>query len=801
MIIRELYIDSFEGLSGKAFSLSDGINIICGPNESGKSSLADFIFFIFYGVTSRSDAQRFPSLETGVASGSLLAELSEEERSRISAVSLPRLIRIEREYIHRRRDVVHTLDGDTYRELSLPRSPGETLFGISAQVMRSTSYISQIGGHGVDGKDLGSAVENIMLSADESIDISKALSRLDGARAALQHKNGGGGIIPALREERNALLLEKSRAEESSVQISRIETELSGCEDKCRAADERVDRARGRVEYCELQSSLLGASNADSIRERLLELDNEERTTRKEAEYNGFYPSEEYISGLRELDDRISLLRRTAVNDVGVSAAGRGSTSAISPELLQLSAAAEREGGADRLEHRIESSYTRKRVYLITSLILLAVFAFGVFCTAYLIRGYGDTILIALSAGLSLCALIVAACTLVARRKAISEYYSLLMSAGAVDIFDLYRMLDELDRIGDISDAPDDTCYDTAGREYPEYGVSDAGGYFGDGETYPTADSPEELAYLEQELSQQLSLWNKRSVSEALSAYSKLNIRLGEIESERRHRYELLDTDEGGEDAEMLARQKERLAQLSPYIRPDIAAGMCDSDLPASERRRAAERYGREAAKELEFELSARSALSERRHSLKLQLAELRASSPSLAEIVEKLCENETRLAENERRYRAIVLAYERLLGAGNAIHGMIAPELTERVSAITRELTSGKYDRVGIDSEFTMHFSLSEGARTVDDIYLSGGTKDAAYIALRIALSEQLYRLASPVMIFDESFCRIDDSRLDSLLGELSSAGGLQTIILTSNSRESESMDRLGCSCNKSIL
>ena len=52
MIIRELHIDSFEGLSSRTFPLADGINVICGPNESGKSSLADFIFFMFYGVVS-----------------------------------------------------------------------------------------------------------------------------------------------------------------------------------------------------------------------------------------------------------------------------------------------------------------------------------------------------------------------------------------------------------------------------------------------------------------------------------------------------------------------------------------------------------------------------------------------------------------------------------------------------------------------------------------------------------------------------------------------------------------------------
>ena len=186
---------------------------------------------------------------------------------------------------------------------------------------------------------------------------------------------------------------------------------------------------------------------------------------------------------------------------------------------------------------------------------------------------------------------------------------------------------------------------------------------------------------------------------------------------------------------------------------------------------------------------------------LRLSLAELRAASLPLAEIAERLCENDARLAEAERRYNGIMLALERLGGAGNAIHGMLAPELTERVSSITHALTDGRYDRVGIDSDFTMHFSLASGSRTVDDGYLSGGTKDAAYIALRLALTEQLCRCASPVMIFDESFCCIDDDRLVSLLGELKRSGGDQTLILSSNDRETKALGKLGCGYSAAML
>ena len=679
-----------------------------------------------------------------------------------------------------------------------------------------------------------------MFSADESIDISKALSRLDAARAVLRHKNGGGGLIPTLQSEHDKLMLERSRAEESADQIAKLENELGVCEEKCHASDERVERARGRVEYCELQASLLGASSADSLRERIAALEEEAEHTRDDATVNGFYPDEEYIRSLRGLDDRVSELRRSMSasalrhdgtetrTDIpraraGTSAGGRRS-STETPELRQLREAVRNAGGAEQLEHRIESSFTRKRIYFITSLILLAVFAFGVFCTAYLASQSGLSKLTLAAAGVSLCAMIVAAVTIGARRRAISEYYSLLMSTGAVDMLDLYRMLDELDRsngyadddgIEDNEDNADGAYggYDSEdgyvpGGDYDANDGTDADSVYGSGSfdsrgqfIASNTDTETELYKLEEQLNARLAEWGKSSLSDAMSAYSKLNIRLGEIESERRHCAELLDASGDDGDGELRARQLQRIDQLAPFIRPDIAAGICDSELPPSERRRAAERYGRDAKKELEFELSARASLDERRHMLRLSLAELRAASLPLAEIAERLCENDARLAEAERRYNGIMLALERLGGAGNAIHGMLAPELTERVSSITHALTDGRYDRVGIDSDFTMHFSLASGSRTVDDGYLSGGTKDAAYIALRLALTEQLCRCASPVMIFDESFCRIDDDRLVSLLGELERSCGDQTLILSSNDRETKALGKLGCGYSAAML
>ena len=53
MIIEKIHIDAFGRLENRDFELSEGVNIIEGANESGKSTLAAFIRFVFYGCSPR----------------------------------------------------------------------------------------------------------------------------------------------------------------------------------------------------------------------------------------------------------------------------------------------------------------------------------------------------------------------------------------------------------------------------------------------------------------------------------------------------------------------------------------------------------------------------------------------------------------------------------------------------------------------------------------------------------------------------------------------------------------------------
>ena len=74
----------------------------------------------------------------------------------------------------------------------------------------------------------------------------------------------------------------------------------------------------------------------------------------------------------------------------------------------------------------------------------------------------------------------------------------------------------------------------------------------------------------------------------------------------------------------------------------------------------------------------------------------------------------------------------------------------------------------------------------------MSAGTSDITYVSLRLSLSELISGGKKIPTVFDESFARLDDTRLTNMLTLLSGENG-QVIILTSNGREEDILKKEG--------
>ena len=81
MKIKNLKINGFGKLENKELEFTDGINLIVGKNEAGKSTLLKFITSMFYGVSRTkngktiADYERYKPWEKDQYSGKLTYEL------------------------------------------------------------------------------------------------------------------------------------------------------------------------------------------------------------------------------------------------------------------------------------------------------------------------------------------------------------------------------------------------------------------------------------------------------------------------------------------------------------------------------------------------------------------------------------------------------------------------------------------------------------------------------------------------------------------------------------------------------
>jgi len=75
-----------------------------------------------------------------------------------------------------------------------------------------------------------------------------------------------------------------------------------------------------------------------------------------------------------------------------------------------------------------------------------------------------------------------------------------------------------------------------------------------------------------------------------------------------------------------------------------------------------------------------------------------------------------------------------------------------------------------------------------------SAGTKDAAYLCLRMALLDLLFEEEMPPLICDESFFRLDSRRLESLLKVFDALSRkTQVFVFSCHEREANAFKKIG--------
>ena len=141
--------------------------------------------------------------------------------------------------------------------------------------------------------------------------------------------------------------------------------------------------------------------------------------------------------------------------------------------------------------------------------------------------------------------------------------------------------------------------------------------------------------------------------------------------------------------------------------------------------------------------------------------------------------------SEAELQLDAIKLAQQALAEASTQLRRWVTPKLKSKAGELLGGLTGGRYSDIGVGQD--MSVTINAGGFTRPLAAMSGGTRDAAYISLRIALTALLCPDGAPLLI-DEGLAQLDDLRAANLISMLMSwcgEQGGQCLLFTCHRRE----------------
>jgi uncharacterized protein YhaN len=135
-----------------------------------------------------------------------------------------------------------------------------------------------------------------------------------------------------------------------------------------------------------------------------------------------------------------------------------------------------------------------------------------------------------------------------------------------------------------------------------------------------------------------------------------------------------------------------------------------------------------------------------------------------------------------QQEYDAITLACETLKAADSELQSRFSPALGKLAGQYMSLVTSGRYSDVLINRDFSALAKAEGDAVAHESEYLSAGTLDLLYLAVRLAVCELALPDGEPCpLIIDDALVNLDDTRLAQamqLLGQI--AKERQVILFT---------------------
>lgn len=220
--------------------LQPGLNVICAPNEGGKSTWCRFLLAMFYGLNTRqrgdlADKNRFQPWSGSLMQGKLELSVGDKELTLSRRTQRP--------------DAPLGVFSCTYSGTDTPvpgldaAHCGETLLGVPQSVYQRCAFIPS-GSLAIDADaDLERRISALISTGDEKISFSQVESRLK--KQLRQRKYNRSGSIPLLEAEIAGLRAAQQEAQTLTGQLENLQQQLSQArEDQARRRQARLQAAQ-----------------------------------------------------------------------------------------------------------------------------------------------------------------------------------------------------------------------------------------------------------------------------------------------------------------------------------------------------------------------------------------------------------------------------------------------------------------------------------------------------------------------------------------------------------------------------
>ncbi len=725
MKFKRIDLLSFGKFENESFTFSDGLNIVYGANEAGKSTLSSAIGYILYGFSSQksrsvetNDKLKYTSWKNGTLSASAIVSAGAKD------------YRIERSPALKGSLKVQESSG---KECNFGKEPGEAFLGVDEESFVKMSCIRQneVSSEAMDG--ISDIVQNIVYSADESVDISKARKKLTDYRNVFRSPHRKTGKCYELEEKISSLRYSLGEASEAH-------KTLLGAEAKLTEIKKRIKHNEGEIEKMRLELLNIEGFEAAQIIEKVL--DAKKKLDAAKAEYDSCL---KLIEKNGKIIDEKTLSEMILAHDALL----RSESEMLSAKKAyeQLKNESKSEGhfkiDAEKLS-KIKKAYLSKEKTTRICDIFAGIFAIlAVVCA---VLGYFSVLMLHPSFIGAALLLIIAAVLFATGLVLHSKAVAILKENG----FSKYRELL--------------TYEDEYGKKRESF----------------FAESARERI-LSDTLSSKTEIYDAcRLKLSALTAPFGKNVSEAKdfIEASR---LALLRCNNAK------AELKKCESVYDAYLSTNDMHALNDA---AKHYTHAPEKEKRILVRDIDFITKANEQLSEKEKELikqaSINSSAIRKPSEILAEkeATEELLKKATECAD------AASLALEALEIACEDLKNGISPEIKKRAGRFFNIFTDGKYEDLEVSGEFGL--GVIENGMLKEAAYLSRGTKDIAYLSLRVALCEVLFK-EKPVLILDEIFAYIDDKRFKAILSVLEKLSEeYQIFVFTCHEREKAALSEI---------